>query len=125
MTNYDKILIAVIVLLSLMGIYMGKNNLDSGGSKYVYIELDGEPFKEIVFDENTDLNTVIDSKYGHNEIRIKNGEVSMIDADCRDQICVEESGISKVGEINICLPNRVLVEIRGLAEDSEMDYMSH
>lgn len=125
MTNYDKILIVIVVLLSLAGIYKGKSQLDNSNSKYVYIEVNGEKYREIVFDENTDISTVIDTDYGHNEVLVKDGKVMMIESDCRDQICVEESGMSKVGEINVCLPNRVSVEIRGLENDSEIDYMSH
>lgn len=125
MTNYDRILIAVVVVLSLAGMYLSKNSLESGDSKYVYIEVDGKPYKEIVFDESTEITTVIDSKYGHNELMIKDGKVKMIDADCKDQICVKESAISEVGEINVCLPNRTLVEIKSADLESEIDYISH
>lgn len=125
MTNYDKILIAVVAVLSLAGIYSSKNSLESSDSKYVYIEVDGEEYKEIIFDESTDISMEIDSKYGHNELVVKDGKVKMTDADCNDQICVKEKPISEVGEINVCLPNRVLVEIRSADMESEIDYISH
>ena len=125
MTNYDKILIAVVALFSLTGMYLSKNSIKSSDSKYVYIEVDGSPYKEIVFDEDTEITTAIDSKHGHNELLIKDGKVKMIDADCNDQICVKESAISEVGEVNVCLPNRTLVEIRGVDLENEVDYISH
>jgi hypothetical protein len=125
MTNYDKLLIVVVAIFSLAGIYIGKSQIDSSESKYVYIEVNGEKYREIVFDENTNMSTVIDTDYGYNEVLIKDGKVIMREADCRDQICVKESGISRVGEINVCLPNRVSVEIRGLESENEIDYISH
>lgn len=47
----------------------------------------------------------------HNTVKIKNGEVFMQSADCKNQICVKTGKISKSGETIICLPNKVIVEI--------------
>lgn len=124
MTKYDKILIVAVFLISLLGIYVGRNKLDSSGSKYVHIEIDGEVYKEIIFDEKTEMSLEIDSTYGYNNIVIDSGYVNMIQADCPDQICVVERKINRVGEMIICLPNRTLVEIRGVSE-SDTDYISH
>lgn len=43
---------------------------------------------------------------------IKDGEANMQEADCPNQICVHHSPISHKGETIVCLPNRVIVEIK-------------
>lgn len=55
-----------------------------------------------------------------NVIRIENGTVFMEEADCPDQICVKQGAVSKNGEMIICLPNDIFVEIRG-GEEKEID----
>ena len=59
-----------------------------------------------------------------NEVSIQNGEVSMKEADCPDQICVRQKAISKEGESIICLPNKVVVSIVG-GEEKELDAVTN
>ena len=49
---------------------------------------------------------------GHNTFTIKDGEVFMSAADCKNQTCVKTGKISKRGECIVCLPNMVILEIR-------------
>ncbi|OLR56387.1 hypothetical protein BHK98_10085 [Hornefia porci] len=51
---------------------------------------------------------------GHtNKFSIKNGHVQMTYSDCKNQLCVEHSSISRTNQSIVCLPNRVVIEIRG------------
>lgn len=47
-----------------------------------------------------------------NTVVIKDGYVSVSQADCKNQICVNHKKISKKGETIVCLPNKVIVEIK-------------
>lgn len=47
-----------------------------------------------------------------NTVEIKNGEVDVINASCKNQICVRHKKINKKGESIVCLPNKVIVEIK-------------
>lgn len=47
-----------------------------------------------------------------NTVTIKDGKVFISYADCPDKVCFKHSPISKRGETIICLPNKVIVEIR-------------
>ena len=54
---------------------------------------------------------------GHlNIISIQNKSVYMKYSDCNNQICVNTGKISRAGEIIVCLPNYVIVEIIGNGE---------
>lgn len=57
---------------------------------------------------------------GFNVIRIENGAVFMVKANCPDQICVKKGTVCKNGEMIICLPNDIFVEVRG-GEEKEID----
>jgi len=59
-----------------------------------------------------------------NVVCIRNGQVYMKEADCPDQICVHQGRKSKDGESITCLPNKVVVEVRG-ADRSGMDTMTN
>lgn len=47
-----------------------------------------------------------------NTVLIKNGRVKMQSAGCKNQVCVKHTEISRRGESIICLPNKVIAEIR-------------
>ena len=52
------------------------------------------------------------SRDGHlNIVSIKDGKVHMEYSDCKNQICVNTGVISETGDIIVCLPNYVIVEI--------------
>ncbi len=57
---------------------------------------------------------------GNNTLEIKDGEATMIYADCPDQYCVRHRPVSKGGEAIICLPNKVVVTIKG-GKEQEVD----
>ena len=48
----------------------------------------------------------------HNTIAIKDGTAYVSNADCPDKICYKHVPINRRGETIICLPNKVVVEIR-------------
>ncbi len=54
----------------------------------------------------------IPGKVGECILIIKDGEAYMLEADCPNQICVHHSPVSHKGENIVCLPNRVIIEIR-------------
>ena len=54
----------------------------------------------------------IPGKVGECILIIKDGEAYIQEADCPNQICVHHSPVSHKGETIVCLPNRVIIEIR-------------
>jgi hypothetical protein len=48
----------------------------------------------------------------YNVMIVENNTINIIDADCPDKICVNHSTIENVGETIICLPHKLVVEIK-------------
>lgn len=49
----------------------------------------------------------------HNTVVIQDKAVYMKEADCPDHLCIHQGRISRTGQTIICLPNRVMVTIKG------------
>ena len=63
----------------------------------------------------------IDTKYGHNQLVIKEGEAYMDESDCPDHYCEDQGKVSKTGETIVCLPHKLVVEvITGEASDIDV-----
>ena len=57
-----------------------------------------------------------------NVCEIKDGKVTMKKADCKDQICADHKAIEKSGETIVCLPHKVVIEIRSEdGKEQELD----
>lgn len=126
MTKGDKILILVVILLTLASLGFIKKQSLSNDSRFVSIQVDGKEVKKIIFDEEIVGKTFpIDSEYGYNLIEFGNEKVRVIEADCPDQIDVKQGYISKIGETIVCLPNKMIVEIKGMDKDQEIDIMNY
>lgn len=48
----------------------------------------------------------------YNDIVTTGDQIQIIDANCPDQVCVKKGRISKPGQTIVCLPHKLLVEIK-------------
>ena len=126
MTKGDKLLIVLVIILSLgsMG-YIRAQGL-SNKDKYVSVQVNGQEIKKIIFDKNIIGKTIpIESEYGYNLLEIGDDEIRVIEADCPDKIDVKQGKISRIGETIVCLPNRMVVEIKGVDTADGIDMINY
>jgi hypothetical protein len=78
------------------------------------IRVDGELYETI------DLNAVtipydirVESQYGYNIVHVEHGAISVTDSDCPDHICMAQGRITGPGIPIVCMPHRLVIEIRG------------
>lgn len=105
----DIILIVAIVVAAL--IVMGLSFATAVGGERVAVYVDNELFAEYSLGGNAEY--VITTDYGANTIVISGGSVSIESADCPDKYCVSHIAIDSVGEVIVCLPHRLTVQIEG------------
>ena len=84
-----------------------------GGMVEVYV--DGK--LEYSYPINEDRTFEVRGGEGFNIVEIRDGGVSVIDADCKNGLCVKSVAISKNGQQIVCLPNRMIIVVRGGDED--------
>lgn len=124
MTKWDKILIASILVFSIGALFFISGMAMNYDNRYVKISIDGELYKKYSLDGTFDKEIIIDTDKGTNVIHIKKGFVYMEESTCPDKTCIKQGSIDRPGEIIVCLPNKVTVEIIGEAE-SGPDAVSH
>ena len=113
MKKKDIILIITVLVIALAGLGVIKMTQKDG--KQVVVTVDGkEVYKTSI---SKDQTYKIPVKNGKNIMQIKDNKVTMKEANCRDQICADHKAIEKSGETIVCLPHKVVIEIK--SEDSK------
>lgn len=82
------------------------------GASEVIIKSEGEVVTTLEIDATTSASYTVENQYGRNVIWIEAGQVKMHEASCKNQLCVEAGHIHLPGQSIVCLPNRVVVEIK-------------
>ena len=126
MKRLDIIIVILVLVISAASLGILKMSSQGNyGEKYSEVYLDGELIKTISIDNtaNTEGFTV-KTEHGFNVIRVENGMVRIIEADCPDKVCVKDGSISEPGEILVCLPHKIVVEIKGESK-GEIDELSY
>lgn len=112
--KWDIIIIVFLICLSFIpelvfGVMMGKNY----NGTYAEITIDGKLYRKIPLSEHSgDEQIDIKTAYGYNTIEIKDKSIKVIDADCKDKICLRSGFISEPGQIIVCLPHKLMIEVK-------------
>ncbi len=117
MKKGDFLIIAAAILLVVSGVLIGFLQKNDGGVVTVTVAGD----KVATFPLNQDFEQEILTDFGKNTLVIKDGFADIISADCYGNDCVHQRKISKNGEMIVCLPHKLVVEITSY-EESENDF---
>lgn len=113
---YVRDFVAVAMVLAVLIASIVMLTAKQGGTVEVYV--DGKLTYSYSLDKNRTFE--VDCDNGKNVVEIKDGKVSVIDADCNNRACVKSKAISKKGEQIVCLPHKLIVVIKGGSE-GELD----
>lgn len=113
----DILLIVILLIISAAGLLFinmfGKNE-----GAAVVITVDGKEYG--TYPLNSEKTIEIDTEKGHNTVVISGGTVDVTEADCPDKICADHARIRYDHETIICLPHKMVVEIKG-GEEADVD----
>ncbi len=91
-------------------------------SIHAIVKVDGKVYKEISLSSLKEDDTfTVETSKGNNTISVKDKSISITHADCHDSLCVKQGSKSKVGDTIVCLPHKLIIEIKGKEEDSSSD----
>jgi hypothetical protein len=114
----DKIVIGLVLILGVVALaavkigfnrpYQGKyvviTNLHDGSVSKLPLEADAQSVK-------------VKGALGYSKVEVEDGMARIASSPCPDQICVHVFGwISRDGEISVCLPNGVMLQIEDPAD---------
>ena len=80
--------------------------------KIAEIKLNGKVIRQI--DLSKDDTFVIASESGTNIVKVEDGKITIIEADCPDKVCVKTGAISNAGDVIACVPHKILILIRNV-----------
>lgn len=121
--KYDIIVVAVLLgtaLAAYIGIRLVQDAKPSGGVAVVTV--DGTEYGRYSLNEDCrEQITLADGAY--NVLVISGGRADITEASCPDKICVRHRAVDKSGQSIVCLPNKVVVEIKG-GEKADVDLIT-
>ena len=103
----DIILSAGIIVLAVVFIFLFSFFKVQG--KQVVITVDGEVFGKYSIDYDQEIE--VKTELGVNTVVIRDGKVSVSNADCPDKYCVNHVPVDETGETVVCLPHRMIVVV--------------
>lgn len=107
-SHADILLIVGIMILTIAGLFVWKKLQKPGA--YVDILIDGTSVKTLQLDKDASYEVMQEA--GVNTVVVQDGSVTVQDADCPDKICEKHRAINRTGETIICLPHKLVVEIK-------------
>lgn len=110
MTRLEKLSIFLIVVLSAGSIlWMGHDSgRQSRRATSAVVFKDGLLVAEL----NLSKNNVFTLPSKEMDIEVNEGKVRVARSNCRKQICVRTGWIQVPGEVIVCVPNRILIEVQ-------------
>ena len=106
-TGLDLLIVTAVLVVAAFA-FLAFSGSDIGTKAVVTVEN-----KEVcVLSLTQNAEKLVKTNDGYNKVIVLNGTCYVEDADCRDGICINRGKISKVGESIVCLPHKLIVEIR-------------
>jgi hypothetical protein len=112
-------LLAVTLSLAVVGILSVHAY---GGSTGGLVRIDSQSGPEI-YPLDQPRTIKVSGPIGTDVIEIRDGAARVVEADCRDKVCIAMGAISRPGAWVACLPNRVFLRVLGT--DAAADALSY
>ena len=119
--------ILIICVIISLAVIMGRKKSAPGNGRYARIYQNGTIIRTIDLSavEEPYQFTICGADGEENTIEVKNGEIGMISANCRDQICVKMGFIHSAAMPVTCLPNHIVIEVGSSSEENEPDGVAY
>ena len=81
------------------------------GSRALIVTREGE----VSLSQNRTIR--METGEGYNLVEIMDGGIRVLEADCRDQLCVHQGEARDAGQTIVCLPHELVIRVQGTAGD--------
>ena len=113
MKKKDLIIVCAALILAL-GLYAVSQMSLGGAASSVVVMLDGEVVlrRPLAIE---DSYTIEQEDGSRNVIRVEDGAVYMLEANCRDGLCIRQGKMKNAAKTIVCLPHNLVVQLTGEA----------
>lgn len=112
MTKRDRTLIfAVMAVAAITAAYFGFLRLSGAPVTAVITTERGEAARESLSGPHRTIT--VTGPVGKSIIEFQDSRVHMLWSDCPDKICMKMGWIAEAGQVVVCMPNKVVISIRG------------
>ena len=120
----DIIIIAVALVLSFVTLFVADAMGNNGEKRVCVISVDGKEYARYDLDKiHEDELLIVENHFGINHIKITSDGVKVIYSDCPNKVEMIDKYINKPGEVLVCMPHRLVIEIMG--SDENVDALSY
>lgn len=119
MKKKDMIII-VCALLAALALYLVSQISLGAEASTVVVTLDGqEVLRRPLAVE--DVYEIAQDDGSVNRIAVEDGAVFMLEANCRDGLCIRQGKMKNTAKTIVCLPHKLVVQLHGDAPASDVD----
>lgn len=116
------IVVIILIICSIGGIFYFSNRKISSDSKYIRVAVDGKEIHKIHIDGKLKGKTIkVDTEHGYNLLELTEDGIKITESDCPDKICIHMGEIKEVNDMIVCLPHKLVIEIKSDTENSDLD----
>jgi hypothetical protein len=110
--------LAILVSLSVIAIFSWTVYAQPARQLQVVIS---SPSREWIYPLGTDREIPVAGPIGVSHVHIHGMAAWIAQSPCKNQVCVEAGQITEAGQMIACLPNQVMVIIRGTGDPEELN----
>ena len=108
------LLLAVISILVIFIMCSGKLT-----GKTAEIYTDNKLIRTVSLDKDDEF--IVENGDNYNIVRIRNGKISVVEADCKNQICVKQGEIDNSLLPIVCVPNGLVIKVKNGDKTIDID----
>lgn len=111
---WDGIIVVILLILSFAPVVVFSLTRSNSPTQEAVLSVDGQEIKSFDLSDKSQSYTYrYEDKDGdYNLIEVKGDRIRIKEADCGDQICVRRGWIDQSGETIVCLPHKLVIEIK-------------
>lgn len=119
----DIFIYVFLGIFALVGFLGMKSMVATEGERSVVVLLDGQEIERIPLKQDMEPMKVEadDGKGNYNIIYITYADVHIVEANCKDSLCIKQGSIKNPGQSIVCLPNKLVIKIIGEDTSSPVD----
>lgn len=118
-SRFDRAIVLLLFFVAVGGLWW---SLQQGSGAELVVEQDGRVRYVMPLVQEAEVE--IEGPLGTTVIEVHAGRARVLSASCPQRLCIGMGGIQRQGEVVACLPNRVLLRVKGAAREQNYDYLT-